>query len=199
MAIRPCPHRCFLSDLSDEILASKRLFRLMGTVVAIQADDESDESYAQILIDDGTDQRFVIALQSMIRQIDLVQGNVVECIASFERNGSMNSSDPTLFVKQLARVDDPNAQTLRWLEIVHTQLHPKDASTSLGYPSRSIQPDDLFQIISSEAMVGNKNGVTLIELALVLDVSEAIVAKMMEELQLSGQVYRNETGGYLPL
>ena len=194
MTARPCPTRCFLADLPRQI-PSKRLFRLLGTVVAIHQ-DEAHAQLASISMDDGTATVSVIAPHRMISQISLQVGNTAECVVRLEENDA--DGDHILFVDQLVRVQDPHAESLRWLELTHRHQHPDD-DVSLGYPRQSITTDDIFQIIAAEQMMGTTEGAMLEDLAIVLDIPMPKLSEMIEELQMSGQIYRNEAGGFLPL
>jgi hypothetical protein len=191
---RPCPLRCFLADLPRHV-PSKRLFRLMGSVVGIDC-DESHADLSRISMDDGTAVVSVIALRNMVEKIRLAIGHTAECIARLDQNDV--TGEQVLFVDQLVRVEDPHAESLRWMELVHRQRHPDD-DMARGYPCRYITSDDIFQMISAEAMADENTGVTLEDLSVVLGMPEKEVAEMIEELQLSGQIYRNEAGAYLPL
>ena len=183
-----------MADVHRQV-PSKRLFRLLGTVVGIQQ-DKTHAKLASISLDDGTAIVSVIAPHRMIHQISLRVGHTAECIARLEENEM--DGDQVLFVDQLVRVEDPHAETLRWLELTHRHKHPDDVLT-LGYPRQSISADDVFQIISAEQMMGSDAGATLEDLAIVLEIPMQRLSEMIEELQMSGQIYRNEAGSFLPL
>ena len=95
-----------------------------------------------------------------------------------------------------------------------------------GYPSPRMTSTDLLAVIESTAMVVNTNitpttktktnkqtsfsssytnrkdddrGVTIANLALVLDLDPIEVQAMVEELQLDGLIYENEQGSFVPL
>jgi hypothetical protein len=191
MATRPCPYRCLLAEVSQQI-PSQRLFRLIGTVKGIHV-DESRTEFAFIVMDDGTKEVSVLALQCMIQKVLIKEGDTIECVVRLEQD------EQALFVEQLVRVDDFHAVTLRWQELSYRRSHPDDERMQFGFPSRSITADDIYQIISSEHMVGNKDGVLLKEVALVLDMPEEAAEAMLEHLHLSGLIYKNQAGGFLPL
>jgi len=82
-----------------------------------------------------------------------------------------------------------------------------------GYPCRSFQAEDLYYVILSDCQqtstttdgdnssitTGAAGGVSVEDLAECLDLPVPHVEGMIEELQISGQIYRNPQGCYLPL
>ena len=82
-----------------------------------------------------------------------------------------------------------------------------------GYPCRSFQAEDLYYVILSDCQqtstttdgdnssitTGSAGGVSVEDLAECLDLPVPHVEGMIEELQISGQIYRNPQGCYLPL
>lgn len=153
---------------------------------------------AHLFLDDGTSIISVVIPARMIQQVQLHVGDMAECIARVD--------DQILFVDQIVCVQDPHAEALRWLELIYRdqQNHTDDNSDNiqhcLGYPvAQPIKANDIFRLISAEAMVDSKEGMSLKDLVDILDLDTKQAEKMIEDLQLSGQIYRNEKGDYLPL
>ena len=113
-----------------------------------------------------------------------------------------------------------HAEALRWTEISHARRRfaAGDGNGSgsnccyWGYPSPPADPcaDDVYNIIQAEAAFDDDGGngcngeetkapVSLEDLAKVLDMDANRAADIIEELQVSGQIYRNRSGRYLPL
>lgn len=119
-------------------------------------------------------------------------------------------------------VTDPNAETLRWLELSakksttsrfdeqsnqnNDNSNPRvEASTTIycnGYPTRvAAHPDQVYRWICLQTQLPENPdpGVTLEELSLVLSCKPSVVSSILQELQLSGQIYQNLNGRYVPL
>jgi hypothetical protein len=134
---RPCPHRCFLSELSDAIHIHKRNeFRLMGVVVAIlsalepkvDGDNQCMDTTTsaaldgaadpQIVLDDGTGAMVSLTTPvHMIRKVSLEVGKTVECIALHE------SASQQLVIDQLFVIKDVHAEVLRWAQLAYHRTH----------------------------------------------------------------------------
>jgi len=203
---RPCPVRCFLCDLPPSIFQGKNVFRLMGVIVSIKREQESSLSTISpagsaqhadfkqcrsrycIQLDDGTALVNIAVPHHMFQRIKLIEGMTIECIVNLDPNSNVLEAD------QVCIVTDVHAETLRWLELSYGQKAPPD-TLKWGYPVLPTSSEDIFDIISSEA----DQGVSLQDIALVMNLDENYVANLIQDLQLSGQVYRNQQGKYLPL
>jgi hypothetical protein len=182
---RPCPHRCFLSDISGAIQDGKRIFRLLGTVVSLI----QEEGTFLLQLDDGSALASIVTPTRMLEQIQVSVGMTVESIVKL--------IDNELEADQLVIIQDVHTETLRWLELSFRKTQPEHHSClKWGYPNVPIQAEDVHDLIQSEA---TKGGVSIYELSIVLDLEQSNVADLIQELQIAGQIYRNPQGRYLPL
>ena len=204
LQVRPCPVRCFFCDLSSSIFQGNNVFRLMGVIVSIRHEQKtpfsSISSRAQhadlnqrlsrycIQLDDGTALVNTVVPHHIVQRINLSVGMTIECIVTLDPRSSDLETD------QVCIVTDVHAEALRWLELSYRLKAPPD-TLKWGYPILPISAEDIFDIISSEA----DQGVSLQDIAHVMDLDENYVANLVQDLQLSGQVYRNQQGKYLPL
>ena len=199
-----------------------------------------------IVLDDGTGVlAHIHAPSSMTTQIQVQPGMTLECIARAtavvtvaDDNDNSNDNDNKtvilpqerahyLVAHQLAVVQDPHAETLRWLELSYRRAvstaTPNDHRPGIesleqrGYPCPSgdtlLSTEELYNIIWSESETENDNhadrnttttttkarGVSLLDLSDGLEIPMPRLEAMIEDLQLAGQIYRNEVGNYLPL
>lgn len=192
----PAPRRCHLIEIPRLIDDGHVLFRLLGTAMAIIVVEDRHRRTSHIRLDDGTDQVVLEVTTTMLASLAI--GQTIEVIVRA-------FNDQTLRVEQLVvGLDDPSSvETLRWLEM---DYGPKDADW-LGYPSiPALQADDVLDLIESEAMVPSfdgkqivAGGVTADDLAKVLATDRATIGRLIEELQMAGQVYRTQSGKYMPL
>lgn len=131
-----------------------------------------------------------------------------------------------LLVESLLDVrENPSAaERLRWMEIMALSPQSQPPSDSqiawCGYPSPRMTRADLLAVIEStvmvttrgttnnktnnttvqkEAMRQDDRGVTVANLALVLDLEPTEVQALVEDLQLDGLIYENEKGSFVPL
>jgi len=170
--------RCFLCDIKD---ASSCCVRVMGLIVSIVQESSLD---ANIVLDDGT---ALVALATPPHMLSAATvGTTVDCVAS-------KVSDK-LRVETLIVVQDVHATTLRWFELTYRKK--SEMSMKFGYPAQEIDSTCVFELIQSEA---GDSGVSLEDLASVLDLEPEHLKDMILELQLSGQVYQNRQGAYMPL
>lgn len=178
--------------------------RLLGTVVDLRAADEATSQ--TIFLDDGTGIAIIQATHAMIAQIHVQAGLTLDCIVRVARSGEPSFA---LIADQLVVVQDAHAETLRWLELSYRNKRNKEQvahSTHWGFPTRQISPDDIYRIIVSECQVDGSapqrpkaKGLSKEDLAECLDLNLFRVDTLIQELQNSGQIYRNEVGLYLPL
>jgi hypothetical protein len=128
----------------------------------------------------------------------LMVGATLDCIVIVDATRD-------LVVDQISVVNDVHAETLRWLELSFQQQQQKMASTTqysidMGYPRRAVSPDDLNEIIQLDASPDeDQSGVALDDLSTVFGLDYAQTDNLIQELQMSGQIYRNHEGLYLPL
>jgi hypothetical protein len=132
-----------------------------------------------------------------------------------------------LRAEMLAVVDDAHAETLRWMELTYrkkihqeemdaalkdpacskvSSLHPWTADLLFGPPvSVEITAEDVCRLIHSEfsdesrTTNGSEEGLSLEDIALVYDLDQLTIQRLLEELQMSGQIYQNVHGAYVPL
>ena len=164
-----------------------------------------------MIVDDGTATIAIATPSSMIKQIQpvLSLGRMMDCIIqrSPQTNGIWTAD------RLMVLPSNPLGQeALRWCQISHDSNQPSHNNNtninnnthwSYGYPSKQVTPHALFQWIlwHSQTMENpiHGKGVTIDELALVLQKPTHVLQDMIHELQLSGQIYQNEKGRYVPL
>ena len=211
---RACPRRCFLVQVEEMLQDSQKFpvrlsLRLMGVAVSFLHES------SLLFIDDGT---AVVSLN--ISEMDRLQETLVVSSSNSSGNGcgSANTvlgrtldcivritSDRTLSAEQVFIVTDPNTETLRYFEILsqHNKNTPSTADNAeswMGYPTRRrVQSTDLFEIIESDAKNCINKGSALEDLANLFGLDQNTAEQMVQELQMSGQVYRNEDGLFQPL
>jgi hypothetical protein len=197
--------------------------RLIGTVVVV-TDTEIvlDDGTAQVTIPATPDMLTQIhAEPSMTLDcIVLVEQQQQQPLQHGGGGGTVLVAD------QLVVVQDPHAEMLRWMELSFPKATavggaPCTSSSSdvdstnttsrnaynleHGYPTRKLCPDDILAIIVCEFRCQEHNksiqirGVSKEEIAIGLGLSVETTQTMIDELQLTGQVYKNEHGLFLPL
>jgi hypothetical protein len=174
----------------------------------------TEDNHIAIALDDGTAMVTIYASRSMKNQISVACGMSLECIVHVHTDGGGDGEKNygyELTANQLVVVDDKDAETLRWLEITfreslkNQQNIIPNMTCELGFPARFFDADDLYHVILSDYETcrdfkpKEEAGVPLNDLSMVLDIPMDHLQKMIEELQLSGQIYRNRSGLYLPL
>ena len=208
-----------------------------------------------LVLDDGTGSLTQIQTPSaMATRIQVQPGMTLECIVrammiTGATTSSKQQNNPyySLLAHQLVVVQDPHAETLRWLELTYRKkaceasVHNSNNNNNInqdtgsqlptsvqsveqfGYPCSGngrISAEELYYIILSDCETEKSNneraggsskrnnnnnnsskirGVSLTDLAEGLEVSESLLEGLIEDLQLAGQIYRNEDGNYLPL
>lgn len=200
-------------------------FRLLGICVGLQSIEASMKyEHAEpmggvLIIDDGTALVTVWCPSGMWHRmhrqakIPLV-GATLECLVETSSWPSPPLSDATWnrgaysTAQQIAIIQDPNAEILRWLELSIPACTAEDPEQwllstweNLAGPgtARSSRPtmQDVYQIIRGESE--SSPGVALEDLVKFFCVDRSTVEGFIEELQMNGQVYRNQDGLYLPL
>jgi hypothetical protein len=224
------PIRCFFRDIPSVIgpLAKRRridndsasfhqgstqYLRLFGTVLNIQTNSENSnipqlqtihEYTVALTLDDGTSTALIHATPSMVQQIRLQLGMLLDCIVRVEFDNDMSETF-RLTADQLA-LPDAEMETLRWFELNFDKSSAKMNDPLLhrkwGYPAREISSEDIYRIIACECetfpdeVPRKANGVTAKDLATCWDLSISRVETMLQELQQSGQIYQNADGLY---
>lgn len=183
------PHdvRCFLSGVSQQ---TNRI-RVIGVVVSIVQEYSDEPPF--LILDDGTALVALLTQSHMLSSVSCTVGSTVDCICDYQRD--------VWVIDTLMIVEDPNACTLRWFEITYLQQQHENGETSRavlsrGYPTKRLDSQTLYEFIETEA---GKDGLSLEDLALLLDISQSRVQTMLQDLQLNGQVYQGTTGKFLPL
>jgi len=152
-------------------------------------------------------------------------GQMVDVIGEISRDPSaINCGSTTtlmmIMVETLLEVRHTPcaAERLRWFEIISSNNNGvaglPDSSSCLtttsqpppsqqpaeiawcGYPCPDITSNDILHVIESNR---RQEGARLADLAVVLDLEEAHVQSLIEELQINGLIYENEKGFYVPL
>jgi hypothetical protein len=224
------PIRCFFRDIPSVIgpfakrrridnasasfhPGSTQFLRLLGTILNIQTNDEnanihqiqeSHEYTVALTLDDGTGTALVHATPSMVQQIHIQLGMILDCIVRVDFED--DSSDTFRLIADQLVVQDADMETLRWCELNFEQSSAKRKDPSLhnrwGYPTREISSEDIYRIIACECesfpdeAPRKTNGVTAQDLATGWGLSISRVETMLQELQQSGQIYQNADGLY---
>ena len=171
----------------------------MGVAVSLREGGTS----GQLEIDDGTAVICLTVPSFMMQRISKsaksILGMTLDCIANV-------TAARELLVDQVAVVEDVHAETLRWFELSFQQGQKgnKGSPYSLerGYPSREVTPEDLFKIIQFDCSVeedDERKGMGLEDLAAIFQLDVATIDTLIQKLQMTGQVYRNNKGLFLPL
>jgi hypothetical protein len=200
--------RCFISHLHTEnIVANSResLVRIIGVVISIEsARQEPTASFPGkhgkekgdlflITLDDGTAVINIWTPSSMVQALSLSAGVSVDCMARLRQNSSIRR----WYTETLILVTQPDIENLRWLELSNPPKSKND-SRRFGYPTLKINADEAYRIITLQSHL-SKEGVSMEDLASVMQKSESEMKEMIQELQVNGQVYQNEGGKYVPL
>jgi hypothetical protein len=116
-----------------------------------------------------------------------------------------------LIADTLILVTDPHAESLRWMELCHDARNCGSSSRTnpvqnemrpWGYPSLPVNTtDEVYRFILNQATIdgGKDAGVSSEDLALVLHRPHQEVEKMIQELQIMGQIYQNASKLFVPL
>lgn len=202
MAPSPCPRRCFLADVSTTVSKDPvvTLLRLMGVVVSIV--QESLQEPRVIVLDDGTGVTAITTPGSMLDSARCCGvGVCLDVIVRVERDSYTLSTDQQqqqlkLKAETIIVVTDAHAETLRWLELAYRKQEGVSYLKSrTGYPCGTVGQDNVYELIESEA----EQGVSVQDLAIVLDLPTEDVQDIIQEFQIQGLVYQNKDGCFLPL
>ena len=162
-------------------------------------------------LDDGTGTIDVYVTRHMYQSISVEVGQTIDCIArrNFKRNTQpLHRKQPEdrqncWCAETIIVVTDPNAETLRWIELDYaSRSKPKPNETlQFGYPCFRVNADEVYRFILNQATIDNGQdaGISSEDLALVLQRPINEIRGMIQELQLSGQIYQNEDGLFVPL
>lgn len=183
------------SNIDHNIPSSQR-----GTCIDGEA---MPEECVALLLDDGTGSLPCIVSMAMAERVTIKLGQTFECLGQVVQASADTcciSGGEFLVMKVdtlLEVIQDPWAlEQLRWMEILYSQTNNSGTvDTTFGYPCHKISSQDIFDLIQSN----QEEGVTVAEIALVLDMEEPQVLALVEELQMQGQVYQNERNCYVPL
>lgn len=209
----PAPKRCFLCELQENSLVvanSTERLRILGVLVQVEAAHDSVEypssarveamyqgqALVALTLDDGTGLASILVPSTWLEEspLDSLQlGEMIEALVWLRRTGSHQR----WYASQVMMVPDPQAaEVLRWCEI----SHPQKASTSLryGYPTLEANEHEALRLITFQSKT-DPDGVSLEDLALVLDLSKGGAQELIVQLQLGGQIYQNQQGNYVPL
>ena len=157
-------------------------------------DDPIPEEWKILELEDGTGiVQCNVPMAMVERMVNLKVGNHVDVIGQVQPqddgNGLLLKADTLL---EIPKTCDPTAaERLRWMEITH-----RDKISWCGYPCPDVTPQDLFDIIESNPP---GEGVTIADLALVLDYDAASLRPLIEDLQWQGLIYEDKKGSYVPL
>jgi len=159
-------------------------------------------------------------------QISIVQDVHVELLWWYEltlRQNQQPSNTAALKLSQEEEEDDDVSPAFDMSSPfssppTHASLWDHEYSFDMGYPTRSVTAEDLYDVIHCDYQTHNNNhmhknggdgstpssssppmGVDQNDLALLFQLSPEMTESLLQELQLSGQVYRNPQGLYLPL
>ena len=198
--------RCFVVDLHTEtfLANSRETVRVLGVALTMQA-IEKNETFSIIdrvldsrdmvllVLDDGTASIDIWTPRSMIDQISVKPGETLDCILRLRQNGSLKR----WYAETLIRVaDSGETESLRWLEL--SRPSGPNECQRFGYPRVKMNAAEAFRLISVQYQIDG-DGVTLEDLALVMQQPTEKMEEMIQELQLTGQIYKNQEGHYVPL
>ena len=163
--------------------------------VQYPGDVTSNDDYRNLMsltLDDGTATIDILTPDYMIRKLNLELGQTVECIAWLRQRGTIKR----WYVQSLAIMTDPHAEILRWFEL---SFRPKPhESLEWGYPAFQRNAAEALRLITVQTK-HDSDGVSLDDLALVMQLSPESMQEMLVTLQLEGQIYQNHLGNYVPL
>lgn len=207
------PRRCFLSAIPT-LDPAIHTIRIMGLLVSMDPLDDNDNDHDnggeyryqyQLVLDDGTGTISIQTPSSMTDRIQAHVGMTLECIARRLRPQPKQQQD-CWHADTLIVVTDSAAESVRWMELSHRpppQPAPHDNTNNnhwkWGYPCVPIDEQEVYRMICTQAQLPDDPGVTAEELAIVLQRPLAEMQGFVQELQLTGQVYQNENGCYVPL
>lgn len=187
--------------------------RLMGWAVSWQ---KGTTDYTEITLDDGTGLMVIHVPQYMIQKCqssahETFLGKSLDCIVRVEYPlPPQQQPEFILKAEQIAiHDDDPHAELVRWFELSWQQRQENEFSNhnfsmENGFPLPKLTPEDFLEIIQLEcsANADGRNpsaGVAMEDLALFFQLDQGTVEEFLAELQISGQIYQNQQGNYLPL
>ena len=165
----------------------------------------------QFKLDDGTGTIDVYVTRHMYQSISIEVGQTIDCIArrNFKRSTQQSHREQSedrqnvWCAETIIVVTDPNAETLRWIELDYaSRSKPKPNETrQFGYPCFRVNADEVYRFILNQATIDNGQdaGISSEDLAIVLQRPINEIRGMIQELQLSGQIYQNENGLFVPL
>lgn len=200
-----CPKRCFISQLyTGSIIANSKasLVRILATVLAIEPISSQRDTvefpgrktehveFILLQIDDGTATIGFWTPFRMVEKLSVHPGDVVECIAKLCQNGEVKR----FYTESLSSIEDPEMEHLRWAELTHTS---SKSSRRFGYPTLEWNGEEAYRMICLQSRGGN--GVTMEDLARVMQKTKKELQELISQLQLDGLVYHNEDGNYVPL
>mmetsp|Transcript_40414 Transcript_40414/g.97549 ORF Transcript_40414/g.97549 Transcript_40414/m.97549 type:complete len:203 (+) Transcript_40414:3-611(+) len=200
-----CPKRCFISHLySGSIIANSRasLVRILATVLSIESISTQSDlvafpgrktehvQFIMLQLDDGTATMKFWSEKKMVQKLQLHPGDVVECVAKLCQNGEVKR----FYTESLSSIVDPEMEHLRWAELTNTS---SKSSRRFGYPTLEWNAEEAYRMICLQSRGGH--GVTMEDLALVMQKTKKQMQEMISQLQLDGLIYHNEDGNYVPL
>lgn len=157
--------------------------------------DYSSSDYRNLMLltlDDGTATVGILTPDYMLQKLQVRPGLTVECTVWLRQRGTIKK----WYAYCMSLVTDPHAEILRWMELSF-QPEPNE-SLEYGYPTIQRNAAEALRLITLETQHCN-DGVSLEELAMVMQVSPDAMKDMLVELQLDGQIYQNQLGNYVPL
>jgi hypothetical protein len=164
-----------------------------------QQDETEKEDLMLLVLDDGTGILHCFSPMAMMERVSVLIGQTFDCIGLVK---TTFHDEPLLMVETLLEARDSSAaERLRWMEIITSNPNANNNKNKTriawcGYPCPQVNCEDILDLIHSGQDDG---GVTVTELALVMDMEESHVLALVEELQIQGQIYQNERACYVPL
>lgn len=196
--------RCFIVDLHTKTFLAngRQSIRIMGVILAVESagnqdfpivdNDLDSRDMFLLILDDGTATIDIWTPKSMIDSLLAKPGETVDCIARLRQNGSIKR----WYSNTLIRITDPEAESLRWMELGNPP-GPNECR-KYGYPRIKMNTQEAFRLIFVQSEI-NGEGLSLEELALVMQQTESKTKEMIQELQATGRIYQNRDGNYVPL
>lgn len=195
-------HRTFVCQMIDNtfVANSRDAVRVMGVLVAVDQissragsnDTEMSDDLRVLYVDDGSALIGIRTPLRVVRNLTLNVGQTVDFVAKLHQRGTSR----VWYAYAVTTVSDPHAEILRWMEV--SKSPEENISLRYGYPTIEQNSLEALRLISVNAQL-SEDGVSLEDLALVLHKSKHDMQEIIFELQLTGHIYQNTDGNYVPL
>lgn len=199
----------------------------MGVAVSLNqnlrpttTNDNESIPEGELILDDGTALLSIVVEPYMMERFRCAQvqllGQTLECVVAKDTAPTQHGA--FWMAQQVAIVEDPHEEILRWWELICRD----DQNIRFIHgmlPAKTVTADDVFQFIQWDTNtvqeeskqraeseydipddgIDRRPGVDLVGLADCLQINVETAEELLADLQLTGQIYRNGDGLYLPL